>query len=165
MDLGDPSGLADGVTFVYVMAGQPAGGVAFAYVMAGQHAGGVAFGYVMAERPADRNLLRTSDCIHLVHEQPAEDNSLSALTEVDRTVVRILHKPGGEEGHRPRTNAVGLPQSVSRSLWVAAGCSAASGQYSQPTRHRGRRLTDESRSSQRWPCRFSSDATGAIRGW
>jgi len=143
MDLGDPSGLADGVAFVHVMAGQPAGGVAF--------------GYVMAERPADRNLPRTSDCIHPVH---AEDNSLSALTEVDRMVVRILHKPGEEEGYRPRTNAVGLPQCVSRSSWVAAGCSAVSDQYSQQTRHRGRQLTDESRSSQRWPCRFSFDATG-----
>ncbi len=149
MDLGDPSGLADGVAFVYVMAG----------------AGGVAYGYVMAERPAGRNLPRTSDCIHLVHEQPAEDNSLFALTEVDRMVVRILHKPGGEEGSRPRTYAVGPPRSVSRSSWVASGCSAASEQYSQQTHHRGRRLTDENRSSQKWPCRFSFDATGASRGW
>jgi len=104
MDLGDPSDLADGVAFVYVMAGR---------------AGGVAFGYVVAGRPADRNLPRTSDCIHLVHEQLAEDNNLSALTEVDRMVVRILHKPEEEEGHRPRTYAVVPPQRVSQSSWVA----------------------------------------------
>lgn len=107
MDLGVPWGHADGTEFVYVMADQ--------------HAGGVAFVYVVAGRPAVRNLPRTSDCIHLVHdEQPAEDSNLSALSEVDSMVVRILHKPGVEEGHRPRTYAVGPQQRVSRSSWVAA---------------------------------------------
>jgi hypothetical protein len=105
--LEDSSRPVGGVASGYVMAGYLAGEAASGYVMAGFLAGEAASGYVGV---VDHNLLpRTSGCIHEI----VADSSLSASTEVDRMVVRSLHKPGEE--HHPQTNAVGLLQNVSRS--------------------------------------------------